>query len=101
MTCLRSHLRDRACGRAASIWLLAFCGACGGGFPKLGSDAGGDSAADVAADVKNDAVGLDTGSCTTTGPTHVCGLSPQCGCNAQSTCDVDYPAHADGTVHCV
>jgi hypothetical protein len=60
-----------------------------------------DASADVATDAKNDGVRPDSGGCFTVGPTHACGLAPQCGCDSQSTCDVDYPTHADGTVQCV
>jgi hypothetical protein len=78
---------------------FVFSIACGGGLPKLGSDAGAvDGASDVAAE--NDSATPD-GGCASVGPTHACGLAPQCGCDSHSTCDVDYPAHTDGTVHCV
>ncbi len=48
---------------------------------------------------KPDSGVVDAGSCTTTAPSNVCGLTPQCGCAANQTCDVTN--YSNGAVSCV
>lgn len=59
----------------------------GSGVTDAGKDSGGSTTPDAS-----------TGTCTTTPPSNVCGVSPQCGCAANQTCAVSGSSGASSCV---